>query len=118
MLAYVVDLTVRYIIVSSAKSRTLLLTESGRSFIYARKRHGPYTDPCGTPDTTGNVSEVHPYIRTCWMRHCKNDLIHRVFNFIESFTEIHYNYICLIAIFKVVIDLLRKTDKLRFTTVF
>ena len=30
----VVDLTVRYIIVSSAKSRTLLLTESGRSFIY------------------------------------------------------------------------------------
>ena len=41
-----------------------------------------------------------------------------VINFIESFTEIHYNYICLIAIFKVVIDLSRKTDKLRFTTVF
>ena len=78
MLASVVDLTVRYIIVSSAKSRTLLLTESGRSFIYARKRHGPNTDPWGTPDTTGNVSEVHPSIRTCWVRHCKNDLIHRV----------------------------------------
>ena len=31
----------------------------------------------GTPDTTGNVSEVHPSIRTCWVRHCKNDLIHR-----------------------------------------
>ena len=41
-----------------------------------------------------------------------------VINFVESFTEIHYNYICLITIFKVVIDLLRKTDKLRFTTVF
>ena len=40
MLASVVDLTVRYIMVSSAKSRTLPLTESGRSFIYARKRHG------------------------------------------------------------------------------
>ena len=72
MLASVVDLTVRYIIVSSAKSRTLLLTESGRSFIYARKRHGPNTDPWGTSDTTGNVSEVHPSIRTCWVRHCKN----------------------------------------------
>ena len=36
MLASVDVLTVRYIIVSSAKSRTLLLTELGRSFIYAR----------------------------------------------------------------------------------
>ena len=42
---YVDVLTVRYIIVSSAKSRTLLLTELGRSFIYARKRHEPNTDP-------------------------------------------------------------------------
>ena len=83
----VVDLTVRYIILSSAKSRTLLLTGSGRSFIYyARKRYGPNTDPWGTPDTTGvfrylgalQISEVHPSIHTCWVRHCKNDLIHRV----------------------------------------
>ena len=76
MLASVVDLTVRYIIVSSAKSRTLLLSREGH--LYARKRHGPNTDPWVTPDTTGNVSEVHSSIRTCWVRHCKNDLIHRV----------------------------------------
>ena len=72
--AYVADLTV-----SSAKSRTLVLTESGRSFIYARKRHGPNTDPWGTPDKTGTVivSEAHPSISTCLVRHCKNDLTHR-----------------------------------------
>ena len=78
MLASEDVLTVIYIIVSSAKSRTLLLTELGRSFIYARKRHGPNTDPWGTPDITGKVSDVHPSIRTFWVRHCKKELIHRV----------------------------------------
>ena len=65
MLAYVVDVTVRYIIVSSAKSRSLLLTDSGRSFIYARKRHGPNTDPWGTPDTTGNGIKHNAANRQC-----------------------------------------------------
>ena len=36
------------LIETSAKSSTLLLTESGRSFIYDRKRHEPNTDPWGT----------------------------------------------------------------------
>ena len=66
MLASVDVLTVRYIIVSLAKSRTLLFTELGRSF---RKRHGPNTDPWGTPDITGKVSDVHPSILTFWVRH-------------------------------------------------
>ena len=63
---------------SSAKSRTLLLTELGRSFKYARKRHGPNIDPRGTPDITGKLSDVHPSILTFRVRHCKNELIHRV----------------------------------------
>ena len=41
-----------YKAVSSAKSLTLDLTCSGRSFMYARKRIGPRTEPCGTPDET------------------------------------------------------------------
>ena len=46
---------VRYMTVSSAKSRMLLCMFSGMSFIYMRKRHGPSTDPWGTPDRTEHI---------------------------------------------------------------
>ena len=41
---------------SSAKSLTLGLTCSGRSFMYARKRIGPRTEPCGTPEETDFIN--------------------------------------------------------------
>ena len=42
----------RYKPVSSANSLTLDLTCSGRSFMYARKRIGLGTEPCGTLEET------------------------------------------------------------------
>ena len=53
----VVELIARYKAVSSAKSLTLDLTCSGRSFMYARKRIGPRTEPCGTLEETEIFSE-------------------------------------------------------------
>ena len=47
------ELIQRYMAVSSAKSLTLDLTCSGRLFMYAKKRMGPRTEPCGTPVETG-----------------------------------------------------------------
>ena len=46
---------------SSAKSLTLDLTWSGRSFIYARKSMGPRTVPCGTPEDTAILSDLTPF---------------------------------------------------------
>ena len=43
---------------SSAKRRTDDLILSGRSLINIKKRTGPKTDPCGTPDKTGTGSEA------------------------------------------------------------
>ena len=45
---------------SSAKSLTLALTCSRRSFMYAGKRIGPKTKPCGTPEETEILSEFIP----------------------------------------------------------
>ena len=61
-----VELIARYKAVSSAKSLTLDLTCSGRSFMYARKRIaiGPRTEPCGTPEETGIFPELIPMITT------------------------------------------------------
>ena len=47
----------RYVMVSSAKSLLLEESDSARgSFIYIKKeqarRHGPKTEPCGTPENT------------------------------------------------------------------
>ena len=47
------ELIQRYTAVSSAKSLTLYLTCSGGLFMYAKKRMGPSTEPCGTPEETG-----------------------------------------------------------------
>ena len=48
----------RCMAVSSAKSVTLDLTWSGRSFMYVRKSMGPRTEPCGTPEDTGILSDL------------------------------------------------------------
>ena len=54
----------RYMAVSSAKSLTPDLTCSGRSFMYARNKMGPRTEPCGTPEETGIVPEWKQLVST------------------------------------------------------
>ena len=50
---------------SSAKSLTLDLSCSGRSFMYARKRIGPRTEPCGTPEEIEILSEFNSINYSC-----------------------------------------------------
>ena len=45
---------------SSANSLTLDLICAGRSLMYAMKRVGPRTEPCGTPEETGIKLEIVP----------------------------------------------------------
>ena len=54
----------RYMAEASAKSLTLDLTCSGRSFMYARNKMGPRTEPCGTPEETDIVPEWEPFVTT------------------------------------------------------
>ena len=68
------ELIARYMAVSSAKSLTLDLTWSGRSFIYARKSMGPRTEPCGTPEDTAILSDLTPFKTTAWERESKKSL--------------------------------------------
>ena len=63
-----VELIARYKAVLSAKSLTPDLACSGRSFMYARKKIGPRTEPCGTPEETGIFSELIPLIITACFR--------------------------------------------------
>ena len=41
--------------------------DSGRSFMYSKKRRGPRTVPCGTPEETVTESEEEPSSRTRWV---------------------------------------------------
>ena len=50
----------------------LLFIESGMSLMYMRNRQGPNTDPCGTPDKTGQA----PDRTTLCDLPDKKDLIH------------------------------------------
>ena len=72
------ELIARYMAVSSAKSLTLDLTWSGRSFIYARKSMGPRTEPCGTPGDTAILSDLTPFKTTAWVshHHCRHMTIY------------------------------------------
>ena len=45
---------------SSAKSLTWDWMSWGRSFMYSKRRSGPRTEPCGTPELTGTSSEDSP----------------------------------------------------------
>ena len=55
----VCELRARYIVVPSAKSLTLDLTCSGKSLIYTRKRIGPRTEYCRTPEEVGMQFGIH-----------------------------------------------------------
>ena len=59
-------------------SLTVDRTCSGRSLMYGRKRMGPRTEPCGTQEDTGMLSELIPLITTvtdCFLL-SKKPLIH------------------------------------------
>ena len=51
-------------VVSSAKNRTLDLTCSGSSFMWARKRMGPSSEPCGISAETGIMLELMSLVIT------------------------------------------------------
>ena len=61
--------------VSYANNRTRDLTCSGRSFIYAKKRMGPRTEPCGTPEETGIELELVQWVTTVCILLSKKSLI-------------------------------------------
>ena len=70
------ELIHNYMAVSSAKSLTLDLTFSGRSFMYAMKRIGPRTEPCGTPEETEIELELVPLVTTDCFLLSKKSFIH------------------------------------------
>ena len=45
------------------------------SFMYSRKRTGPRTEPCGTPDVTHVLSDRAPLTETLCFRCERNDFI-------------------------------------------
>ena len=44
-------------------------------FMYSRKRTGPWTEPCGTPDVTHVLSDRVPLTETLCFRCERNDFI-------------------------------------------
>ena len=45
------------------------------SFMYSRKRAGPRTEPCSTPDVTHVLSDRHPLTETRCLQCERNDFI-------------------------------------------
>ena len=72
------ELIHNYMAVSSAKSLTLDLTFSGRSFMYmyAKKKIVPRIEPCGTPEETGIELELVPLVTTDCFLWSKKSFIH------------------------------------------
>lgn len=64
--------------VSSAKSRTWLVIESGKSLMYSKKIHGPSTEPWGTPDRTGQDEDSTLFTTTFWLRFRRKFLIQEI----------------------------------------
>ena len=58
--------TTPYKRVSSANSLTVEVRPFGRSLMYVRNNSGPSTDPCGTPEVTGEEVDVAPSQMTVW----------------------------------------------------
>ena len=99
-------LKARYIMVSSAKSLTL-----GISFIQYRNRHGPSTDPCGTPERTRAVyercsscttvcvlseSQFFSHLLVCpWIPQLIYEEV--MANFVERLGRVHYHCIGLMT---------------------
>ena len=44
--------------------------------MYSKKRSGPRTEPCATPELTGTSPEDSLSRTTAWVRPTKNDFIH------------------------------------------
>jgi len=61
-----------YIRQLSANSFIWLLIPSVMSFIYNKKRVGPKTEPCGTPEITLEGEKNEPFTMTCWERKDSN----------------------------------------------
>ena len=57
-----------------SNNRTLYLTCSGSSFIYAKKRIGPRSEPCGTTEETRKELELIPLVTTDCFLLSKNPL--------------------------------------------
>ena len=70
-----IDMTVWYMMQSSAKSQVLEVTVSGRSLINIKKSNRPRMVPWGTPITTCTLSEVARSTMTCWFLSFRNDRI-------------------------------------------
>ena len=101
-------LMAKYAAVSSAKSLTWLLTFSGRSFMYAKKRICPRTDPWGTPDVTGTSSEQSPSRTAVCDLPLRNDLV-------KSLAEVQQYNVCLLTILEVLVQFLYEHCELCFT---
>ena len=121
---------VRFIIVSSAMSLILLSIMSNISFTYKIYGQGPNTEPWGTLDMTGQVSDSSPsstsrlvlferkdptqVITSLFMQKrwsfCKS-----LFPPIKGLVEINYNDVSLINFIKYVRDILYKWNYLGFT---
>ena len=100
----------------------LLLIESGMSVMYMRNRQGPNTDPCGTPDKTGQAPGCSPSRTTLCDLPDMKDLIHEItvvlelqqkplmVNFIKCLAEVHDYDIGLSSLAQGVIQVLRELD--------
>ena len=66
-----------YIILSSANNLQSDDTHSGRSFMNARKRISPRTEPWGTPDVTSASCDPAPSTMTFWDLPLRKLLIYR-----------------------------------------
>ena len=58
------------------QSLTWDLMSYGTSFMNSKKRSGPRTEPCDTPELTGVSSEDSPSSTTARVRPTKNDFIY------------------------------------------
>lgn len=67
--------TIPYKRVSSANSLTVEVRRFGRSLMYVKNNNGPSTDPCGTPEVTGEGGDVAPSQMTVWTLLVRNDSI-------------------------------------------
>ena len=65
----------RYIILSSAKRRIEDLMFPSMSFMLSKKRTGPRTEPCGTPDVPSVMSDRAPLTETLCLRLDRKDFI-------------------------------------------
>ena len=71
---WILEEILRYIILSYAKRRIEDLIFPFMSFMQSKKRTGPRTEPCGTPDVTSVLSDRAPLTETLCLRLDRKDL--------------------------------------------